>query len=194
MADAQPRPVRLPRPREARPPRAVRLAVRRPPATAGPPLEVAEPRERRENVGATRRGVRLAVVFVAAIAGVYGLLVALARSGPSAGSIGVTAALELAAALAVVVGAVGTLVPIVAAPRAVELGERMTIVVGRFGRRYRFPGRDRLTVTVLQRFGRGPLAPVPLVSVEILGGSTRRSFLVDASLFEGVGRPDDRPA
>lgn len=162
-----PRPVRVPRPASGR--------------TASGPARAAE---RRPNVGATRRAIRLCLLFVGGIVLVYAALVALARAGPYAGSTGIVGELEIVGAAAVVVGAIGIVAALGTAPREIQLGDRVTVVVGRFGRRYRFPGRDELRVLVLQRFSTGPLTPVPLVSVELAGGSSRRTFLVEEHLLD----------
>jgi len=149
--------------------------------SVGPTAEV------RLNVGATRRAVTLSVVFVFGIAGVYALLVALTFAGPAAGSAGAFQGLLLSGVVAVLVASVGALVSLGSAPRAVELGEEATVVVGRFGRRYAFPGRSQLRSTVVRRFRPGLGSPVPLESVEIAGGMSRRSFLIDEGLLASAG-------
>jgi hypothetical protein len=176
------RPVRLARPGGA-PPRPVQVP-RGAGAGAGPATGPRDGTQRRPNVGATRRAIRLSLLFVAGIVVVYAALVALARAGPYAGSSGTAAELEIVGSAAVLIGAIGIVAALGTAPRAVELGDRATVVVGRFGRRYRFPGPGELRVTVLQRFPAGPLTPVPLVSVELAGGSSRRSFLLEEHLLD----------
>ena len=172
------RPVRVTRPSSSA----------RPARTKGPsllPTPGGEPTvERRKNAAASRRAVRLSVLFAGGIGAVYAALVLLAGFGPSAGSSGSVQALLIAGIVAVLVAAAGVVVSLGAAPRAIELGEDATIVVGRFGRRYRYPGRARLTTTVLQKVPVGWLTPVPLESVEIAGGSARRSFLLEEGLLK----------
>jgi len=140
--------------------------------------------ERRANRAATRRAIRLSALYSVGIAAVYALLVGIARSGPTGGSAGGSEDLLAAGLLAVVLGVVGVVVSLGAAPRAVELSDRKTIVVGRFGRRYAFPGRDQLRTVVVQRFPAGLLSPIPLESLEFLGGSSRRTFLLDEGLLQ----------
>jgi hypothetical protein len=154
--------------------------------------------DRRENRAATGRAIRLSVLFAVAVAAVYGMLVGVAEAGPTGGSPGTTGDLLLAGALAVGLGAVGVVVSLGAAPRAVEVGDEVTVVVGRFGRRYRFPGRAQLRATVLQRYPAGLLAPVAIESIEIGGGTSRRSFLLDEGLLGeraggSAGAPGDPP-
>lgn len=178
MSDA--RPVRLARKGGSGSPHPVRLAtpIVAPPPSAGPPTD------RRANRAATQRAIRLSVLYALGIAAVYALLVGIARAGPTGTSVGTSADLLFAGLLALVLAAIGVIVSLDAAPRAVELGDAETVVVGRFGRRYHYPGRDRLRSTVLQRFPSGLLSPVALESVEIAGGSARRSFLLDERLLE----------
>jgi len=178
---ASARRVRLTRPSTPGPPRQ--------PPIAAPPAEELEPAERpaverRANRGATQREIRVTITYLVGIAVVYALLVAIARTGPTGSSGGTSGDLLLFGLVAIVLAAAGTVVSVGAAPRSVELGDTETVVVGRFGRRYRFPGRGRLRWTVLQRFPAGPLSPVTLESVEISGGTTRRSFLLEEQLLE----------
>lgn len=187
MAAGSARPVRVARPRPAPGLRPVRVATT-PVARTGS-RDGGGSVERRENRAATHRAVRLSILYAAGIAAVYAGLVALARAGPAGGSSGTADDVALAGAVAVGLAAVGVLVALGAAPRAVELRDVSTIVVGRFGGRYRFPPVADLRTTVLRRFPAGPLSPVALESVEIAGGSTRRAFLLDEHLLDPPGRP-----
>jgi len=183
MSDGGARPVRVAR----RPQAPVRPGSRAPPRAVAPPTETIGTGSvlvRRPNRAATLRAIRLSVLFSAAIAALYGGLVALAETGPTAGSSGLDGSLELAGAAAALIAALGVLFSLGAAPRAVELGDDATVVVGRFGRRYVFPPWPELRTTVVQRVGAGLLASVPLESVEISGGSTRRTFLLDEHLLD----------
>lgn len=184
------RPVRVarkPGPDASRP---VRRVARAPP----PPPPAEPPRtgpsdegpERRANRAATQRAFRLTLLYVVGIAAVYGVLAVFARAGPAGTSAATATDLTEIGLVAVALAGVGTVVALGSAPRAVEVGEEETIIVGRFGRRYRFPGRARLRATVLQRFPAGPLTPAAVASVEIVGGSSRRSFLIDEQLLEGA--------
>ncbi len=147
----------------------------------------------RPNRDASQRVVRLALLYAIGLAVVYAGLVALARAGPTGDSSGTTSALVLVGVLAAVLGAGGVLYSLGAAPRSVELWSEGTVVVGRFWGRYRFPAAGRLRVTVLRRFPAGPLTPGTIESVEIFGGSSRRSFLLDERILEpaadDVGAP-----
>ena len=182
MPDA--RPVRVARTPGKLSPRAVRLAAaptRQPiPADTGP-------REWRPNGAATRRAVRLSVLYAAAIAAVYAGLAGLALSGPTGATVGTSEDLLLAGGLAAMLAAAGVVVSLGSAPRGVELSDAETVIVGRFGHRYRFPGRGQIRPTVLQRFPAGWLAPAALETVEIAGGTTRRSFLLEEHLLEPEG-------
>jgi hypothetical protein len=179
MHDA--RPVRLARKGSSGAPHQVRPATR---PVVAPTPRGGPPTDRRVNRAATQRAIRLSVLYALGIAAVYALLVGIALEGPTGSSAGTAGDLLFAGLLALVLAAIGVLVSLGTAPRAVELGDAETVVVGRFGRRYHFPARDRLHTTVLQRFPAGLLSPVTLESVEIAGGTTRRSFLLDEGLLE----------
>ncbi len=154
------------------------------------PEPASVPAELRRNRAATGRAVRLATLYAVGIAVVYVALAIAALAGPAGGSSGSTYALLVVGALAVPVAVAGVLFTLGAAPRSVELGDAETVVVGRFGRRYRFPGREQLRPVVLRRFPAGWLAPIAVESVELGGGSTRRSFLLDEGLL-APERPDE---
>lgn len=148
------------------------------------------PVERRPNTAASSRAIRLTLLYLLGVLAVYGILALLANAAPSAGSAGTGTELVGFALIAVILGAAGTLYSLGAAPRAVEIGTEETVVIGRFGRRYRFPRVGGLQVTVLRRFPPGFLNAVVVESVEISGGTSRRSFLLDEDLL----RPDGRPS
>jgi hypothetical protein len=103
------------------------------------------------------------------------------------GSAGLDGELALAGGLAAALVAVGTVFALGATPRAVEFRAGSTVVVGRFGRRYRFPPATELRRTVLQRVPSGLLATVAIETVEIAGGSTRRSFVLEEHLLDPPG-------
>lgn len=128
------------------------------------------------------------MLYVAGVVAVYAVLAAAAEAGPVGGAQGTTTDLLLAGLAAVVLGLAGVLVSLGAAPRSVELGEHETVVVGRFGHRYRFPGRAELTTTVLRRLPASLLSPVALETVEISGGTSRRTFLLEEGLLQGGPR------
>ena len=155
-----------------------KVVPRSPAPTDGPLLEL------RPNRAATRRAIRLSVLYVAAVGAIYAGLVALADAGPVGGSPGVVGELLLAGGIAAAIVVVGIVVNLGAVPRAVELRAGSTVVVGRFGRRYRFPPSTELRATVLARIPSGLLAASALETVEIAGGSTRRSFLLEEHLLD----------
>jgi len=178
---ASARAVRVTRPRDGGSARPVRVAtLPREPSTPAP-------NDLRENRGASRRAIRLSIVYAVAIAGVYGVLATLALTGPAGSGSGTADDLLYLGAIAVAVGALGVVVALAAAPRAVAVGDRETVVLGRFGGRYRYPGRAALRVTVLQRTPAGLLSPVPLELVELAGGTARRTFLLDEHLLDPSG-------
>jgi len=188
MSEARPvRIARTPRPRDAPPlPPPSRATEAIGSTGAVGPRGLAT--DRRENLGASQRAVRLSLLYAAALVVVFGGLVAFSYAGPAAGSTGTTFDLLVAGLTAALVGAVGVVVTLGSAPRAVELGEDRTVVVGRFGHRYTFPGRGQLRTTVWQRVPAGVLTSVPLESVELAGGSTRRTFLLDEGLLATEGK------
>jgi len=168
-------------------------AVPRPLVPGGELGPASPPPSRRPNRAATARAIRLSVLYVLAIGGIYAVLVTVALAGPTGGSPGTASDLTWIGVLAAALAALGVAVSLGAAPRWVELSDAETVVMGRFGRRYSFPGRGRVRTTVLQRFPSGFLASVAIESVEISGGSTRRSFLLDEGLLEPAnadGGPD----
>ena len=173
------RPVRVARDGASARRRVVRVAAPRP---TPPPAE--DPTvEARENVGATRRAWRLSIAYAVGLGAVFTALAVSARLGPAGGGAGTTVEIELAGLVAALLIVAGVVVALGAAPRRVLLGPTATIVVGRFGRTYRFPAREALTVTVLQRHGGGPFSRERLETVELGGGSSRRSFLLDEGLL-----------
>jgi hypothetical protein len=173
------RPVRLAR---AGGPAKVRIVRKASPAPAEIPSAPGEA-ETRENRGASRRAWRLSLAYSLGITVVFAALAVSARLGPAGGGAGTALEVEVAGLLAAVLIVVGVLVSLGAAPRRALLGPTETVIVGRFGRRYSFPGRERLRLTVLQRHPPGLFGPAPVESVEIAGGSTRRTFLLDEGLL-----------
>jgi hypothetical protein len=190
MAAGVARPVRITRRTTAPGPRPTVVAISKVVTPSPTPAE-APWLERRPNRAATRRAIRLSALYAAGVGAVYAGLVALAETGPASGSTGLDGALALAGGLAAAIVVVGTLVALGAAPRAVELHADATVVLGRFGRRYSFPPPAELRTTVLQRIPSGLLASVALETVEIAGGSTRRSFLLEEHLLDPPGAPAD---
>jgi hypothetical protein len=185
------RPVRLARPRARGSPHPIRpsVAPRGPTPPEPPPGPEAAPKplvERRPNRAATQRAVRLSLLYAVGVAAVYGVLVGVASAGPTGGTIGTEGALLAAGLLALLLAVVGIVYALGTAPRGVELSDDRTVVVGRFGRRYSFPGRRQLRPTVHQRFPAGLLSPVAVESVAIAGGSTRRTFLLEEHLLDPV--------
>ncbi len=167
-----------------------------PPGRSGlsvPSPAPSRPVERRPNTAALRRALWLAVLYVFGIAVVYALLAVLARLAPGGTGPGAANELGAFAAIAALLALAGATVALGSAPREVLLSERQTVVVGRFGRRYVFPGRDRLRVTVLRRVPPGWLSSTAVETVEIFGGSTRRTFTVDEGLLPEPA-PEDEPA
>ncbi len=184
------RPVRVTRVPKSSGPRAVRLAVPtspREPAPAPPmaptPGIGAARSERRENRGGTQRAVRLSLLYAVAIAVLYGALAAIARTAPSGGSSGVGSTLVLFGLLTIAIVAVGALVALTSAPRAIVLSDDATVVIGRFGRARRFPGLGELRWTVLRRFPAGFLSSATVESVELLGRTGRHTYLLEERLL-----------
>ena len=173
------RPVRVARAGASARQRVVRVAAPRPSPPPAKPSAV----ETRENVGATRRAWRLSIAYAVGIAAVFTALAVSARLGPAGTGAGTTVEVELSGLVAGLLIVAGVLVSLGAAPRRVLLGPVETVVVGRFGRAYRFPAREALTVTVLQRHGGGIFSRDRLQTVELSGGSSRRSFLLDEGLL-----------
>ena len=82
---------------------------------------------------------------------------------------------------------VGTLYTLTPAPRWVELFPDGVTVVGRWGRHRTLPPLERLTVVVVRRYPASWLSDHDVELVELSGGgSARRSYLVEANLFDGA--------
>jgi hypothetical protein len=142
------------------------------------------------NRAGTQRARRLAITYVVALAVIFAGIDALARSAPSAGSVGVGQDLELFATVALVLAIVGVVVSLSSAPLAVERTGGETIVHGVFGYRRRFPEGPGLTVRVLRRYPAGLLSSAPVESVEIATKGVRRTYLLEEGLLpEQYGHP-----
>ena len=175
-------------PRAVRIPRSPSLA---PPSSDGEPLE---PRaltgagsERRTNVGGSQRAVRLAVLFVVALALLYAGFVLYDRSAPGGTAPAAENGVLLFSVVFVILAVGGALFTLTPAPRAVEVGSDRVVVVGRWGRRRQLPALGQLSFRVVRRYPVGWLAGSPVELVEIWGeGIPIRGYLVDAELFAGA--------
>jgi hypothetical protein len=174
------RPVRIPRsgPGRARAVRVPAAAPRPAPVAPGTPLD------RRVNRGGTRRVQRLALLFVIGIAVLFGALALYATSMPGGRSPGSEEAIETFAGIGLVIAAAGALLTLASAPRAVEFGERATVVVGRFGRRHGFPPRGELSVQLIRRYPPDFLSDSEVDVVEVLGGAGKATFYLERGILE----------
>jgi len=187
---AAPHPVRVPQ-AGSRTERAVRLP--RGASAPGPPLDTSA-LGRRENRAGTLRAVRVSLFFVLAVVVLFAVLVSYARAAPGGTSSGTAFQLDLFAVVAVAVAAGGSALSLGSAPRAIEVRQNLTVVVGRFGGRRRFPALPALSVRLVRRFPRGLLSPEPVEVVEVTGGRFRATYFLGEGLLpvtEG-GRPPER--
>jgi hypothetical protein len=172
---ASPRAVRIPRSVSEPAPRAEEAAARAP---------VRETIERRPNTAGTQRAVRVALVYLLALALLFLGLVLYDRSAPGGRTPGAEGTLLLFAGVAALVGALGAVVSLSPAPRAVEVTPEHVVVVGRWGRRTVWPRRGEITVRVVRRYPAGGLTPRTVESVEVWStGRPPKSYLVEEGLF-----------
>ena len=158
------------------------MVVRAVPAATGPA-------EVRANRAGTQRAVRLALVYLAAVAALYLGTLLFDASRPDRMTPGVTSDLTVFGAVALLLGVAGALLSLGPAPRSVELRPGSIVVVERWGRRRVWSPRDSAQVRVLRRYPAGLLASEPVESVELALAGRRRHYLVSAGL---VGEPRAR--
>lgn len=160
------------------------------PAPAGSD-QTAVPVERRPNVGGSTRAVRLTTLYVVVLTIFYAGFVLADRAAPGGTSSTTTNGLLMFTGVYLLLAAIGAVYALQPSPRAVEVAPDHVTVVGRWGRRRRFPPLSQLSVSVVRRYPAGWLAPTPVELVELWGeGVPRRSYVVDPGLFEGAKRSD----
>jgi hypothetical protein len=171
------------------PPRVVRIpretTARAPPSEdASAPKVVGAEAGRRPNVGGSQRAVRLALVYLLALTAVYLAFVLYARSTPGGMTSGAGSALLLFSAAAAGFGAVGAVLALHPAPRAVEISRSQIVVLGRWGGRRRWPRSRELHVRVVRRFPPRGLSSVTVELVEVsTPGRAARNYLVEEGLL-----------
>lgn len=184
------RPVRIPRSGTGSP-RVVRL----PTAARTVPLpERAATLERRENHAGTQRATRIAVLFVVGIAVLFTALTLYARAAPGGTSPGAGQEVDIFGLLGAAIALAGAILALASAPRAIEVGAAETVVVGRFGRRRRFPTLGGLSVRLVRRYPSGILSDQEVDAVEVSGGTQRATYFLEEGLLKittedaGTGR------
>jgi hypothetical protein len=131
--------------------------------------------------------MRLAAVYLGALAALYVGFVLYDRTIPGGTSSGAGSGVFLFTGLFVAFAVVGVVYTLHPAPRAVEVTPDHVTVVGRWGRRRRLPRLELLTVNVTRRYPPGWLADTPVELIELWGEDTpSRSYLVDPELFAGA--------
>ena len=172
---ASPRVVRIPRATGARAPSS---------AGALSPDGADGEAERRPNVGGSQRAVRIALLYLLGLTGVYLAFVLYARSAPGGMTPGAGSALLLFSAAAAGFGAAGAILALHPAPRAVEISPSQIVVLGRWGGRRRWPRSRELHVRVVRRFPPWGLSAVAVELVEVsTPGRPARSYLVEEGLL-----------
>ena len=176
-------------------PRVVRIP-RGPPVSPAPLEETPsspvgpERSDLRPNVGGSQRAVRLALLYLFALALVYLIFVVSARSTAGGTSPGGQDALLLFTAGAVLFGVAGAVLALHPAPRSIEATPSRYVVRGRWGGRTVWPRSSELTVRVVRRFPPRGLSAVGVELVELSApGRSPRSYLVEAGLLAGEGAP-----
>jgi hypothetical protein len=179
---ASPRAVRIPRPRTNTP-----ASLGTGPAKERPKTPSTPPSEVRPNVGGFQRAVRLTMVFVVALTLLYAGFVLYDRTVPGGTSSVTGNGILVFTGVFLLFAAGGTLYSLTPAPRSLEVYPDRVTVVGRWGRRRTLPPLEQLYVIVVRRYPAGLLSSNPVELVEVSGADTpRRSYLADASLFDGA--------
>jgi hypothetical protein len=180
-------------------PRAVRIPRSPgPPPTPGPDASAVPPSraaaraaavDRRPNRAGAQRALRLAGIYLAALAVMYVAFVDLDRSGPggtgTAAETGLLYFTLVAAALAVG----GVLVTLSPVPRAVEVHPSAVVVVEWTGRRRSFPPLEELRVQVVRRYPRGFLSSETVEAVELFDRNGPRTYQLTEGLLPEHAAP-----
>jgi len=173
-----PRAIRIPRgppPYPATPRRSADVPPPAPPVPSG---------LRSPNRAGTQRAVRLMLLYLVVLALLYLAFVLYDRSAPGGTSPGAQGGLIDFSVVALVLAAVGALLCLAPAPRAVERSSTSLIVVDRWGRRIEWTPLYEITVRTVRRYSVGLLSDAPVESVEVSGPGRRpRSYLVEAGLI-----------
>lgn len=142
---------------------------------------------RRRNGAGTQRAVRLTICFLVALVAIYAGFALYDRGAPGGSAPALANGMLLFAAIFVAFAVFGSLYTLYPAPRALEVGEDHVTVVGRFGRRRRFPRLELLSVRVVRSYPAGWLAESPVELVEVWGEDTGvHGYLVETGLFAGA--------
>jgi len=174
---ASSRPVRIPR---ARPSAGSSPSSSDIPAAPVPPATI----DRRKNQAALERAYRLTAIYLGMLGILYGLFVVLDRTEPGGSSSAVETGLVSFTLIAVAIGAVGAVVALSPAPRAVEVRPDALVVVEWWGHRRSFPPIDELTLSVVRRYPSSFLSTRDVESVEIGTRSRgRRTYQLEAGLL-----------
>jgi hypothetical protein len=176
---ASPRPIRIPRSGTTLP-RAVRISAAAPSGErpTGPTV-----RQRKENRSGTQRAVRVSLLFVLAIAVLYGGFALLASTSSDGTGPGVWQQIELFGLIAIAVSVGGTLLTLGSAPRAIETDANGTVVVGRFGGRHRSPAGVPMSVRLVQKYPAGFLSPTAIEVVEVTTGPHRATYFLEEGML-----------
>ncbi|HLN50894.1 MAG TPA: hypothetical protein VK455_02405 [Thermoplasmata archaeon] len=140
-------------------------------------------RERKENRSGTQRAVRVSLLFVLAIAVLYGGFVLLAGSASDRTGPGVWQQIELFGLIAIAVSVGGTLLTLGSAPRAIETDANGTVVVGRFGRHRRYAAGVPISVRLVQKHPAGFLSPTAIDVVEVTAGPQRATYFLEEGML-----------
>ena len=163
-------------------PRAVRIA-----RSATPSSGAAETGRFIPNRAGTARGWRLFVLFVAVLAVIYLVFVALALSSPTPGVRNNPLGWATFSGLATLLALWGWAITLGRAPRGATPRGEDVLVEGRTGRRYRVAAGALAQATVAHRYPAGPLSPEPTEFVVLrTSDGAQRTFLVGESFFEDL--------
>jgi hypothetical protein len=175
--------------------RPVRIARRRTPVTSVPYAPT--PRERRAaarareladfetriNRGATRRAIRVSILYEVAIGAMYTVYYVLTEFSLEGASGRMQYQLDVLGGFAVVLAVLGPVLTFASAPTAFEVSPRYTLVRGRFRRLREFPPLDGVMVRRVRRFPVSFYSPEPVDLVELRAGDESARYFVEEGLL-----------
>ena len=183
-------------------PRAVRIPRSGTPSGGSPgahPLSGSldvPPREsdRRPNVAGSQRAIRLAILFLVALAALFAAFLLYDRGAPGGASSPAANGILVLSLIFIVFAVGGFLFTVTPAPRSVEVAPDGVVVVGRWGRRVSLPPLALLKLRVVRKYPANWLATADVELVELWSdGMPPRNYLVESGLFAGSTSEALRP-
>ncbi len=140
----------------------------------------------RSNRGGFARAFRIYLLYLIALAALYGFFLTLdirsTVAGTSISESGILGFTLVALALAVV----GAWVTLGQAPRGARFDPRQIVVTERWGRVVIFPPAEDLKIRLVRRHPRSFLSPTPTATVLVVTqAGARRTYLIDEKMLPG---------